>query len=156
MTPAAQVQIASPGDAGEIAAMSRALIEQGLPWTWQPQRVVRAIRAPDTTVAVVRERDTLLAFGIMEFLDVDVHLVLFAVRGTSQRQGIGSRLLHWLEASARVAGAHRIRLEARRDNDAARSFYNEHGYHEVVITSRMYSGAVDGIRLEKWLRPAGR
>ena len=88
----------------------------------------------------------------MEYLEEDAHLVLFAVRADRQRQGIGTSLLLWLEAAARVAGAQRIRLEARRDNDAARTFYNEHGYHERVIRSRMYSSIADGISLEKHLR----
>jgi ribosomal-protein-alanine N-acetyltransferase len=38
------------------------------------------------------------------------------------------------------------------DNVAARCFYNEHGYHERLLKARMYGEAVDGIRLEKWLR----
>lgn len=159
MTPALQIRIASKeGDAHDIAAMSRELIEHGLPWTWQPQRVARAIASAETNVAVVREEEgagALVAFGIMEYLEDDAHLVLFAVRPQSQRRGVGTELLRWLETSALVAGARRIRLEARRDNGAARSFYNEHGYHELLIKPRMYSGAVDGIRLEKWLRTLG-
>ena len=139
-------------DAGDIAAMSRDLIEQGLPWSWRPERVVRAVAAANTNVVVVRDAGELDAFGIMEYWDDDAHLVLFAVRPLRQRRGIGSALLQWLEASALVAGSKRIRVEARRDNTAARSFYNEYGYHELAIKPRMYSGALDGILLEKWLR----
>ena len=76
-------------------------------------------------------------------------------RRERQRQGIGSSLLAWLEASAVAAGSERIRVEARRDNAAGRSFYNSHGYHEVRLKLRMYSGALDGVHLEKWLRPRG-
>jgi ribosomal-protein-alanine N-acetyltransferase len=154
MTPDLQISIALASDAGRIAAMSRELIEDGLPWTWRPERVARAIAAPETNVAVAREGLEITAFGIMDYLEDDAHLVLFAVRRLSQRKGIGSELLRWLEASAQVAGARRIRVEARRDNSAARNFYNEHGYHELAINARMYSGLLDGIRLEKWLRAA--
>lgn len=132
--------------------MSRDLIEHGLPWTWGPGRVSRAIAAPHMNVAVVREGQSLAGFGIMEYWDDDAHLVLFAVRPLKQRQGLGTAILQWLEASALVSGAKRIRVEARRDNDAARNFYNEHGYHEMAIRARMYSGALDGIQLEKWLQ----
>lgn len=132
--------------------MSRELIEHGLAWGWRRDRVARAIASPDTNVAIVRARSGLAAFGIMEYLEDDAYLALFAVRRSSQRQGIGSALLAWLEASARVAGARRIRLEARRDNLAARGFYNEHGYHECAIEPARYSAMVDGVRLEKWLR----
>lgn len=132
--------------------MSRELIEQGLPWRWRPERVTQAIMAKGNNVAVVREHGELVAFGIMEYHDDDAHLVLFAVRKARQRQGVGSALLRWLETVARVSGAERIRLAALRSNDAARIFYNEHGYHERVIKSRMYSGLADGILLEKYLR----
>ena len=40
------------------------------------------------------------------------------------------------------------------DNVAARSFYNEHGYQEGDIERAMYSGRLDGVKLEKWLRAA--
>ena len=152
MTPAVDVRIASKLDAEAIAAMSRDLIEHGLPWTWRAERVTKAIEASNTNVVVVREQTELDAFGIMEYWDDDAHLVLFAVRPACQRRGIGSSVLYWLEASAQAAGSKRIRVEARRQNVAARSFYNEHGYHETAIKSRMYSGVVDGIHLTKYLR----
>jgi len=152
MTVDPAVAIATSGDAAAIAAMSRALIEYGLEWRWRPERVARAIADPDTNAAVVRWDGELIAFGIMEYLDDDAYLVLFAVRASHQRQGVGSALLRWLEAVARAAGSQRIRVDARRDNVAARCFYNEHGYHERLLKVRMYGEAVDGIRLEKWLR----
>lgn len=154
MTSDPPVRLAQPGDAEDIAALSRDLIERGLPWSWRPARVRRAIRDPDTNVAVVRTDGVLVAFGIMEYLQEDAYLALLAVRNASQRRGIGSSLLRWLEASARVAGARRIRVEARLDNVPARNFYNELGYHELAIRRGRYSDGVDGVLLEKWLRDA--
>lgn len=151
------VHLASPADAEDIARMSRDLIERGLPWGWRADRVLQAMRHPDTNVAVIRSEGELLAFGIMEYLETDAYLALLAVRATRQRQGLGRALVQWLEACARAAGARRIRVEARRDNLAARSFYNELGYHEVRIRQDRYSAGVDGLLLEKWLHalPAG-
>jgi [ribosomal protein S18]-alanine N-acetyltransferase len=154
MTVDPPVRLAVPADAGDIAGMSRELIERGLPWNWRPPRVLKAIRDPDTNVAVVRMQGELVGFGIMEYLEADAYLALLAVRDARQRKGVGRALLRWLEASARAGGAARIRLEARRDNVAARSFYNELGYHEVGIRRGRYSDAVDGVVLEKWLRAA--
>ena len=122
MTPIVHVGTASPSDAGAIADLSRRLIEHGLPWTWRPGRVARAMASADTNVAVVREHDELVGFGIMKYGDEDAHLVLFAVRAWRQRQGVGRSILAWLEACAAVAGSSCIRVEARRDNVAARSF----------------------------------
>jgi [ribosomal protein S18]-alanine N-acetyltransferase len=152
MTADPPVELAVRDDAANIAEMSRDLIEHGLPWTWRVERVAKAIASPETNVAVIRGQGHLISFGIMEYWEEDAHLVLFAVRQAHQRRGIGSTLLRWLEQAAKVAGSQRIRVEALRANVAARSFYNEHGYHERVIARRMYSGAADGVRLEKWLR----
>ncbi len=148
----AAIRLATAADAAGIARMSRDLIEHGLPWRWTVERVTRTIRDPNTNVAIVDDREGIAAFGIMFHAEDDAHLLLLAVRGNAQRTGIGSAVLLWLEAAARTAGARRIRVEARIDNDAARSFYNEHGYHERVIRSGMYSSALAGVRLEKWLR----
>ena len=146
-----RVELATAGDAAAIAAMSRDEIERGLGWSWNEARVRRAILNPDTNVAVIRDNRTIAAFGIMSYRDDAAHLLLFAVRRSQQRQGMGSTLLHWLEEVARVAGMQRIHVECRRDNAAARNFYGEHGYHEQVIAKGYYSGVMDAIRLEKWL-----
>ena len=111
----------------------------------------RAIRDPDINVAVIRDSGTIVAFGIMSYRDDAAHLLLFAVRRSQQRRGLGSNLLYWLEEVARAAGLQRIHVECRRDNAAARNFYGEHGYHEQVIAKGYYSGVEDAIRLEKWL-----
>jgi ribosomal-protein-alanine N-acetyltransferase len=149
------IRFATLADASAIAALSRDEIEHGLPWTWREGRVRRAIADPDTNVIVAGAPGEVQGFGLMFHADDDAHLLLFAVRRSRQRQGVGSALLQWLEAAAQAAGAARIRVEARRDNEAARSFYNEHGYHERDVVPGMYSGRLDGVRLDKWLRPAG-
>jgi len=149
------VRLATLDDAAAIAALSRDEIEHGLPWGWRPERVAQAIRAPDTNVAVVGPPGRIEAFGIMEYLENDAYLALFAVAPLKRRRGIGSAVLAWLEEVARAAGAKRIRVEARRDNVAARNFYSEHGYHERTITPSRYAERVDGLRLEKWLRAEG-
>ena len=152
MTVDPPITIARRSDAAAIAVMSRDLIECGLEWRWRTSRVARAIDDPDTNVAVLRQKDELIGFGIMEYLDDDAYLVLLAVAKSSQGQGVGSAVLRWLEAAARAAGSQRIRVDTRRENVAARCFYNEHGYHERVLRPRMYGKRLDGIRLEKWLR----
>lgn len=149
------IRLAMPADAFAIAALSRAEIEHGLPWTWREPRVRQAIADPDTNVIVVGPPGAVTAFGLMYYADDDAHLLLFAVHRSRQRQGVGSALLQWLEEAARAAGAARVRVEARMDNEAARSFYNERGYHEGAIVPRMYSGTLDGVRLEKWLHVPG-
>jgi ribosomal-protein-alanine N-acetyltransferase len=151
MITAASVRLATPADAAEIAEMSRDYIEQGLGWSWTPGRVERAILDPDTNAAVVGEHRSILGFGIMSYREEVAHLLLFAVRRSQQRRGIGGAILAWLETVATAAGIKRIQVECRRDNAAARNFYGERGYHELAISKGYYSGVEDAIRLEKWL-----
>ena len=151
MTPHLTIRFAAPDDAAAIAALSRDEIERGLPWTWREGRVRRAIDDPDTNVIVVAPPGAVAAFGVMYYAEDDAHLLLFAVHRAQQRRGVGSALLQWLEDAAVAAGAQKIRVEARMDNEAARSFYNERGYHERGIVRWMYSGRLDGVTLEKWL-----
>lgn len=146
------IRLATEADAVDIAMMSRDYIEHGLPWRWGPSRVAGCVRDAATNVAVIGGPGAVRAFGIMFYADDDAHLLLLAVRTYCQRQGLASALLVWLESVARSAGAKRIRVEARRDNIAARNFYSEHGYHERSISKLMYSGVLDGVKLEKWLR----
>ena len=146
------VRIATLVDAAEIAAMSRDYIEYGLPWGWKYERVAKAVNDPETNVVVIGAQGALVAFGIMSYSEDEAHLQLFAVRHAHQRRGMGSAVLTWLETVARTGGAKRIRVEARKDNDAARIFYCEHGYHERKISKAMYNASVDGVCLEKWLR----
>ena len=152
MIPQLTIRFATFADAAAIAALSRDEIEHGLPWTWREARVRHAIADPDTNVIVVGSPGAVAAFGVMYYAEDDAHLLLFAVHRSQQRQGVGSALLQWLEEAAIAAGAQKIRVEARMDNAAARSFYNERGYHEGAIVRRMYSDRLDGVRLEKWLR----
>jgi len=149
MDPEIRIELAAPDDSVEIGEMSEADIEYGLPWRWTPPRIARAIRNPATNVAVARGPAGLVAFGIMTYADEVAHLLLFAVRASRRRSGVGSALLVWLEDVARVAGIAKIRLEARQDNAPARAFYRKHGYREVAKVLGMYCGIEDGVRLEK-------
>src|SRR5688572_24469140 len=112
------VRLATRADAADIAAMSRDEIERGLPWSWTEARVLRAIENPDTNVAVVGEPGVLVGFGIMSYRDEAAHLLLFSVRRSHRRQGVGRLLLAWLERVALEAGIRHILLECRRDNAA--------------------------------------
>lgn len=127
--------------------MSRQLIEHGLPWSWDEQRVLCCLRNRDCVVLAARDRRRLIGFAIMEFYDVHAHLALLAVQPGFQRLGIGRQLLDWLEASARTAGIFEVRLEVRANNDGARAFYERLGYREVGFKPEYYGGREDALRM---------
>jgi ribosomal-protein-alanine N-acetyltransferase len=147
------IRLATLRDARAIAEMSRAEIEQGLAWSWTPERVRRAIRDKSTNVAVAREGELLAGFGIMQYGDEKAHLSLLAVSPTRRELGVGAQLLEWLEKCAWTAGCMRIELEARADNPVALAFYGLHGYQRFATVQGYYQGRIAAFRLAKALDP---
>ncbi len=134
-------------EAASIASMSRHLIENGLPWSWDERRIVHCMRNRECVVLAARDRRRLVGFAIMEFYDEHAHLNLLAVQPGFQRLGIGRQLLEWLEASARTAGTFAVQLELRASNDGARRFYERLGYREVARKTAYYGGREDAVRM---------
>jgi ribosomal-protein-alanine acetyltransferase len=139
--------LARVDEAAAIAAMSRLLIEDGLPWSWTEQRVEHCLRNQDCVVLGARDRRRLVGFAIMEFYDEHAHLSLLAVQPGYQKRGLGRQLLEWLEASARTAGIFTVPHELRAGNDAARQFYERLGYREVGRKPAYYAGREDALRM---------
>ena len=146
------LKLAQPADAETIAAMSRELIETGLPWTWTPERVARSLRHPETLVLTARDAEHLAGFAIMQLGDERAHLSLLAVHPDYQRQGVGRRMLEWLTASALTAGIASVRLELRETNLAARRFYLALGYAETARIPAYYSGVETAVRMLREIR----
>lgn len=142
-----RIGLARSDEAPAIAAMSRQLIEYGLAWSWDDERVERSLRNRDCVVLAARDRRRLAGFAIMEFYAVHAHLNLLAVRPGYQRQGLGRQLLDWLEASARTAGIFTVNLELRAANDGARLFYEKLGYRVVGHKARYYDGREDALHM---------
>lgn len=138
-----RLSLAKPVDAARIADMSRRYVEAGLPRSWTAERVTRCIGNGDWAVLTARHHRRLVGFAIMEFLDEHAHLSLLAVQPGYRQLGVGTELVRWLEASARVAGIFTIRLELRVDNEIARAFYSQLGYREVGRRRAYYSGVED-------------
>ena len=134
-------------DAPAIAEMSRRLIEHGLAWSWNEERVERCLRNRDCVVLAARDRRRLVGFAIMEFYAIHAHLNLLAVQPGFRRQGIGRQLLEWLEASARTAGVFTVNLELRSTNDAARAFYEKLGFKSAGRKAAYYDGREDAVRM---------
>ncbi len=168
-TIAVEFGLAKPSEAPMLARMSRDYIERGLPWRWQPARLKALISDPETVAVCARSqalrmRDPLqptphrdgdiLGFGVMTYGLESAHLMLLAVLPRTRRRQIGSRLVAWLEETARTAGVTRIELEVRAGNTAARSFYREHGYHERDYIEGYYDGRESAFRMVRNLRRA--
>jgi len=146
------LELAAPADAALIAAMSRELIEAGLPWSWTPERVARNLARPDTLVLAARDAERLAGFAIMQFGEERAHLSLLAVRPDCRRQGAARRMLEWLTESALTAGIASIHLELRETNRGARRFYISQGFAETDRVSGYYRGVETAMRMQRDIR----
>jgi len=148
------IGLARVGDAPGIAAMSRVLVESGLPWSWTPRRVAAHVRDRENLAVTARSGRSLVGFGLAQFGDATVHLSLLAVATAYQRNGLGRRLVHWIEESAVVAGLFVVKLEVRAGNQQARRFYASLGYRQSGTVPGYYSGIEDAIRFSRNLSVA--
>jgi ribosomal-protein-alanine N-acetyltransferase len=148
-----QIRLGLAADARRIAEMSRDYIEYGLGWRWTPGRVLEALRASDSNLAVACRSNRLAGFGLMQYRDDEAHLVLLAVESECRRAGVATALLAWLEDCALVAGIGTVYLEARTRNHEARAFYRKLGYREIAVVPGYYQGREDGVRIARdlWL-----
>ena len=144
--------LARLGDAPRIAAMSRDLIETGLPWTWTPKRVAAHIKERENLAVIATVERELVGFVLAQFGAERVHLALLSVAEARRRQGVGRRLVRWIEESAVVAGLFLMRLEVRATNRQARRFYATLGYTESGVIPLYYSGMEDAIQFSRDLR----
>lgn len=154
MTHTVVLELASSSDSATIAELSRNLVEDGLPWSWTPQRVTGHTADASSIVLCARVGEALAGFAIMRFFDERAHLNLLGVDPRYQGRGLGTKMLHWLEGSAHVAGAFQITLEVRSLNARARAFYAERGYVEVKHMPGYYFGRESAIRMFRDLRVA--
>src|SRR5450631_2298833 len=161
MSELSTLALAVATDAGEIAQMSRDLIEQGLTWSWTPARVQHFISGSDSSVVVARRERRgepgrraarcIAAFAIMHFGDDVAHLNLLAVAPQHRRQGLGRQLMDWLTLTAIEAGVFRINLEVRTQNDEARAFYESLGFDPVGVVQGYYQGREAALRMSRRL-----
>lgn len=150
------VRLARPGDAQDIAEFSRDFIENGLGWSWNRDRILRAIQDRATNVVVVHERAGIPGFGIMQYGETTAHLCLLGVQPMLQGRGLGRAILSWLECSAITAGIQFVNVEARADNPRGIAFYQKRGFRVEARVPGYYCGIMDAVRLQKRLTEQGQ
>lgn len=147
-----EVALAHVDDSYKIANMSREIIEQGLQWSWTPERVGRCVLSPEINVVTAKNDGELIGFGIMFYGNTKAHLNLLGVDASWRSHGIGQRMLDWLEICAKTAGLECCQLELRESNHKARKFYSRHGYTEIERVRGYYQQRENAIRMSRNLQ----
>jgi ribosomal-protein-alanine N-acetyltransferase len=147
------IRLATAGDAGAIALLSRDTIEAGLPWRWQTPEIDRFIRSDRHNVIVSEADNILMGFAVMGYHETDAYLALLAVAPMARRGGLARRLLSWLLKTGDVAGIANITVDLREDNIAAQRLYEEAGFVEFARKTGAYYGRVNQVSMRLAMRP---
>ena len=142
------IRAAHAADADAVAALEAdALGDDAWPHGLVAELVVGAV---PTAQALVAERDGVVVGYAATSLVVDVaELQRIAVDPVERRTGVGSALLGDVLGLCRDAGARRLLLEVREDNDGARAFYARAGFVEVGTRPRYYRDGEAAVLLER-------
>jgi len=147
-----ELGLANGGDAPQLAALARDLIEAGLGWGYRPPRIAALIRDADMVTLVARASRRAAGFAVMRIGDERAHLILLAVHAPHQRRGIGRRMVEWLIESAATAGVSSVHVELRASNAPAYAFYRALAFVETIRVPGYYRGRETALRMIRMLR----
>ena len=118
-------------------AWSHALVEEGV-----------AGRLPTVHYLVAEEHQRLVGHAVASLAGEVAELQRIAVAAAYRRTGVATALLDEVLAVAAAAGAARLLLEVREDNDHAIAFYAARGFVEVDRRRRYYRDGASAVVLE--------
>ena len=139
----------TPQDIGAVSVLARAvwqatypaLISQAqinlmLEDRYCPACISQQLDAPRHAWWVAQLNQTLVGFAHTTLNDADCKLDKLYVHPDSQRQGIGSTLLHAVQGWARQQQTGRLWLQVNRGNTQAIAAYQQYGFH--IVESRVF------------------
>ena len=87
----------------------------------------------------------------MRYGDDEAHLDLLGVAPPHRGEGLGRRLVEWLEKPALLAAISAVFLEVRESNPGAQAFYERLGYRKVGTLAGYYQERESAIRMGREL-----
>ena len=89
--------------------------------------------------------DRAIGYATLRLAGDEVELLRLAVVPAERRRGVAGALLDRALADARRAGARFAHLEVRRDNAAARAFYEGRGWRQADLRRAYYADGGDAV-----------
>ena len=142
---------------GAVAAWQAANIARGKPPT--PERVARVIenlQEPEAMAYVAVQGDAVIGMALAEPCREDdgvgavmlgaLHIEMVFVFPSSQRQGVGRRLVRYLLDAARSSGISRVQLWTGRENAGAKRLYESVGM--TITGTRQVDEVTEWVRYE--------
>jgi ribosomal-protein-alanine N-acetyltransferase len=108
--------------------------------SWSAREFEVLLSQPSTVLTSTRN-----GFGIIRVIEPEAELLTLAVAPSAQRNGLGTRLVTTLLASAQAFGATETFLEVAADNSAALALYNRAGFTRTGTRPNYYRYPDGGI-----------
>lgn len=105
---------------------------------WRENQFKEALEAGYPAWVLRNSADQLVGLCVMMIAPDEAHLLTIAVSSDVRRQGLASKLLAQVLEVARQSQAQQIVLEVRVSNQAARLFYEQHGFVEIGMRRGYY------------------
>ena len=124
---------------------------------WTAAQCAGLLPMPGVWLTLARDPKDVAGFSLSRAIADEAELLLLAVRGSTQKRGIGAMLLDRFCTLARARGATRLHLEVREGNHAV-NLYNRAGFSLAGRRRNYYSGpdgrSYDALTLAKTLDPS--
>lgn len=140
------VSVATEADLDALLRLEETGFEPGERWnesSWAAE-----VDREDRLVLVSREAGEVEAVACFSVLDDTAELLRVVVRTDRCGRGVARRLLGVGKEWAEAAGADRILLEVRHDNDAALALYGASGFEPIARRRDYYGPGRDALVME--------
>ena len=131
------IRDAIPNDIPAMIVLERRA-ESAAHWTDSTYQAFFREHAPRRIVLVAQRNESLLGFVVARAVDREWEIENLVVAAEARRQGVGFRLIQELTSQIQAQGGHRIQLEVRNSNSAARALYSKLGFSSSGIRARYY------------------
>ena len=136
-----RIQVSEGGilDLDSVMKVMEASFDPAFGEAWTAPQCAGLMPMPGVWLSLAREGDEVVGFALGRIVGNEAELLLLAVAGNAQGQGIGRLLLQRFILLAGLKGAERLHLEVRDGNDAVR-LYLRTGFSEVGRRKNYYRG----------------
>lgn len=116
---------------------------------WSESQFWSELAAGDRAMFAAVEEGVLVGYADIAVDDDESEIMSVGVRKAFQGRGIGYALLCEMQAASDQAGANRVLLEAKADNDRAIALYERNGFSIVGHRPNYYALGVDAVLMER-------
>ena len=116
---------------------------------WSEAQFWSELAAGDRAMFAAVEGDELVGYADIAVSSQESEIMSVGVREAHQGKGIGYALLREMLAASDAAGAPRVLLEAKADNEKAIALYERNGFSIVGHRPNYYALGVDAVLMER-------